>query len=47
MMDGILREDLYKDVTVYLDDVLTFGSTLDQTLNWWEEQLGKIMNAGL
>jgi hypothetical protein len=47
MMDGILREDLYKDVTVYLDDVLTFGNTLDQTLNSWEKHLGKIVNAGL
>ena len=47
MMDSILREDLYKDATVYLDDVLTFGDTIEQTLNSWEKHLGKIAAAGL
>ena len=33
MMDGILRGDLKKDAAVYLDDVLTLGNTIDQTLS--------------
>ena len=47
MMDGILRGDLNKDAAVYLDDVLTFGNTVDQTLTSWEKHLGKISAAGL
>ena len=47
MMDSILCDDLNKDVAVYLDDVLTYGDTLDQTLTSWEKHLGKIANADL
>ena len=36
MMESILRDDLYKDVNVYLDDVLTFGNPIEQTLTSWE-----------
>ncbi len=47
MMDSILQEELNKDVAVYLEDVLTYGTTLDQTLTSWEKQLSKIADAGL
>ena len=47
MMDSILCEDINKDVVVYLDDVLTYGDTLDSTLTSWEKHLIKISNADL
>ena len=47
MMDSIFRDDLYKDVAAYLDDLITFGNTIEQTLTSWEKHLGKLSAAGL
>ena len=47
MMDSILCENLYKDVVVYVNDVLTYGNTVDQTLTAWEKHLIKMANADL
>ena len=47
MMDGILRGDIDKDAVFYLDDVVPFGNTLEQTLSSCGKHLGKLSAAGL
>ena len=42
MIDVILREDLYKDAVGYLDDVFTYGGTLEQPLSSWDKHVGNL-----
>ena len=47
LMDNIFREFLYKDTTVYLDDLLTFANTIDRVFNYFDRNLGMLICAGL
>ena len=47
LMDKIFKDDLFRDLLAFLDDLLVFGKTLDAVLDSFDKCLGKLIKAGL
>ena len=45
--NNILKDDLYRHVLIYLDDVLTFGKAPEEHLEHLEKVFGVLRKAGL